>query len=521
MKGSDYLKKNFSTHVFPSLFYGAFCGLLTGAVVFFFKFFAREAEAFSRSVYGFAKSNPLYLVLVFFALLILALSTYFLHKKIPESKGGGIPRSEGILKGALFFRHTTTLIGTVIGSAISFITGIPVGSEGPSVLIGTAIGKSASMKIKNRHAWQRYIMSSGASAGFAVATGAPLSAVLFSLEEVHKRFSPILVMTVSSAVVTASLVNEHLSSLFGVSPLLFDIAPLSGFKIRHIGFLLLLAVITALFVTLFDFATEFISKISKKREKRTHPLAKLAFLFLLSGVFAVWFSDGVYSGHRVIEAVLERKYSFLVLVFLLLIRLLFLILVTKSDATGGIFIPSLAIGALISAVTAEIFIKMGMPDYLFLSLTLLGTTAFIGGMMRSPVMASILFVELTGQFSSFIFVITVTFISSAIIELFGKQNFYDRVTEKMERQQNCDKVSESKVFEVKVSENSFVADKVIRDIMWPSSAVVTAVLRDGKEVGFYEAISDVRLQVGDVIHVRVQVLDEKDVKNDLADLVGF
>lgn len=521
MKGSDCLKKNFSTHIFLSLFYGALTGALTGIFVFFFKLLAKKAEGLSREIYSLARTQTLYTVLVFVGLALLALLTYFLHKKIPEAKGGGIPRTEGILKGALFFKHIRTLVGTVIGSFISFIAGIGVGSEGPSVLIGTALGKASSMKIKNRHAWQRYIMSSGASAGFAVATGAPLSAVLFSLEEVYKRFTPLLVMTVSSAVATASLINELLSSLFGVGASLFEIAPLAELTLRDTGYVLLLAVITSLFVTLFDYTIELMSRLKKKRRFKTPPLVKLMLLFLSSGAFALYASDAVYSGHSVIEKVLHGSFSLLPLLALLFIRLAFLVFVTKSNATGGIFIPSLAIGALISGVTAELFIALGMPSELFATVTLLGTCAFIGGMMRAPIMASVFFVELTGQFSSFLFVIIATFISGAIIEFWGKTNFYDKVTEKMEREQNEGKTPEIKTFEVQISENSFVADKLVRDIMWPSSAIVVSVHRDGKEVSFYENLADVKLLAGDIIRVRVQVLNEDDVRVDLADLIGF
>ena len=65
---------------------------------------------------------------------------YFVHKKIPETKGGGIPKSEGVLRGTLKFRSFLTLIGTFFGSMISYFAGVPVGTEGPSVLIGTSVG---------------------------------------------------------------------------------------------------------------------------------------------------------------------------------------------------------------------------------------------------------------------------------------------------------------------------------------------------------------------------------------------
>ena len=65
------------------------------------------------------------------------------------------------------------------GSVTSFLIGVPLGNEGPSVLMGTAVGKGCTDTLAKKHpAWSRYSMTGGACAGFAVATGAPISGIL-------------------------------------------------------------------------------------------------------------------------------------------------------------------------------------------------------------------------------------------------------------------------------------------------------------------------------------------------------
>ena len=249
-------------HIIPSLGYGVLCGLLTGTVIFFFKFAAKQLEHLSRFLYETAKESPLYIAFTFAILSLAALTMILLHQKIPEVKGGGIPRSEGILRGRLNCRPIKTLIGTLFGSMISFLCGLPLGSEGPAVLIGTSLGKICSAS-PNRIPWSRYVMTGGAGAGFAVATGAPLSAMLFALEEIHKRFTPLLILTVSTSVLSATYVNRLLCTLFSTEPHMLAIGQLAHFSLSDTGYLVLFGIILSLAVTLFDASIEHFSKLTQ------------------------------------------------------------------------------------------------------------------------------------------------------------------------------------------------------------------------------------------------------------------
>ena len=139
MKQKNY--KEYLANILPCIGYGILTGVFTGITIFFFKFLAGRAEQLSRTLYSLAKESLLTILLVFVVLAILAVLMSFIHKAVPECKGGGIPRSEGILRGILPFRWFKTLVGTFVGSMISFFAGLPCGSEGPAVLMGTALGR--------------------------------------------------------------------------------------------------------------------------------------------------------------------------------------------------------------------------------------------------------------------------------------------------------------------------------------------------------------------------------------------
>ncbi len=505
------------SHALPCILYGAASGAVTGGIIFLFKLLASRAESLSRVFYSFAKSDAKIMVVAFIALGILSSAAYFVHKKVPESKGGGIPRSEGILRGVLSFRPLKTLFATVIGSTVSFFSGLGLGSEGPSVLIGTCLGKLSLFGKKKNTVWSRYVMTGGAGAGFAAATGAPLSAILFTLEEIHRRFTPLLVVSVCSAVVSSSCVVELLSDAYGISSSLFDIGALPDFSLSQIGYLLILGVVVAVFVALFDLSSEILNKVSKERMPSA---LKLLVIFLASGILAMYLDDAVYSGHHVIEHIIHHNHTLIFLVLILILRLSLLLLTVNAGATGGIFIPSLAIGALISAITAEVLVYVGLPAELYDSVVLLGMAAFIGGVMRSPIMATVLFIELTGQFSSLLFVVTVVFVTYLITELFNKTGFYDSVIEKMQSSQNKGKSQQVKSFRLKVSPHSFAVNQTVRDVMWPSSAVVVSIQREGHELQNMDSVGDAEMLEGDIVNLRVKFFDEEEITKELSALVG-
>lgn len=496
------------------------CGLITGAVIFFFKFGAKKAEEASVWLYDTAKTAPLSIVLVFAALVVFALAMVLLHKYIAEVKGGGIPRSEGVLRGMLHFRWFKTLIGTIVGSMISFFCGVPVGSEGPAVLIGTALGAMTARGSHHYGAWERYVMTGGAGAGFAVATGAPLAGVLFALEEIHKRFTPMLVLSVSTSVLMATFVNRLLCSTFGLNPALFELPELGGFALSHVGYLLLLGVIVAVAVALFDISITLFGALVKRFRRFLSAPVKMVLFFLIVGIFGFTLHDAIYSGHHTILEAITTHPTILMLAALVVIRLIMMLFVTDSGATGGIFIPTLAIGALFSALAARLLTAIGLPQELYALTVLLGMCAFIGGTLRAPLTAAVLFVELTGQFTDLFFVALVIFTVNLITEGFHLTPFYDQALDHMLEAQNESRTAKIAYFELHVSKGAFVVGKPVRDILWPASSVVVSVTHAHNQSTETDNDGEKHLYVGDTVVLRSRYFEKDEICPLLQSLVG-
>ena len=517
MKQKNY--KEYLTNILPCIGYGVLTGIFTGITIFFFKFLAGRAEKLSRTLYSLAKESWLTVLLVFVVLAALAYVMSRIHKAVPECKGGGIPRSEGILRGVLPFRWFKTLIGTFIGSMISFFAGLPCGSEGPAVLMGTALGCMAGKASKKNIAWNRYVMTGGAAAGFAVATGSPLSGILFALEEIHKRFSPMLVLTVSMAVLSATGTNLVLCGLFDVSPALFHLETLPAFQLAHAGYLILLGVLISLAVALFDGSILLFRRITGKGKKGPVPV-KLLVTFALAGLLGFCMTDGAYSGHHMIEHVLEHNMTLWLLLALFIIRLAMMLLITDSGATGGIFIPTLAIGVLAAAIATKLLLVLGMPAELSTMAIFLGMCAFIGGTLRAPLTASVLFVELSGQFSALFYIAIVVFVVSLVTELFNQTPFYDKALEEMTESYHHGKERKIARFTLYVSPKDFAVGKAVRDIMWPHASVIESIIH--AEDNTLEEMDDgeQRLYEGDKVTIRAAYYDEKVILDLLKGIAG-
>ena len=516
-----YKYREYFRNIIPCLGYGLLCGSIVGAVIFAFKLLAKLLEENVRYVYTYMAFHPLLIPFLFAGLVASAIVMNILHKKIPEVKGGGIPRSEGILRGVLPFKWFKTLVGTVFGSMLSFFVGLPLGSEGPAVLIGTSVGGMVDNLSKSKSAWGRCIMTGGAGAGFAVATGAPLSAILFTLEEIHKRISPMLVLMVSTSVLVSSYVNRLLCSAFGISPNLFEFEGLLyELDMSHVGYLVIFALLVAVAVGVFDSAVELFYRLTKRFSGKLTHCVKLVIFFILTGILGLVFADGIYSGHNVIEKIITEGEAVLMLSLVLAVRLVMMLLATSSGATGGIFIPSLAVGALFSAIIANLLLALGMPAEIFPTLVVLGMCAFLGGTLRAPITAMIFFIEITGAFGSVFYGAIVVFAVNFIIETYDRKPFYDRVLDNMEKNENKGKTLNVKYFEVKVSRGAFVIGKPVRDILWPHASVIVSISRDGKDFSDTDNDGEKRLYEGDTLVIRARCYDDEEMKDYLHDLVG-
>lgn len=529
MKKSKY--RNYVKNVaIPVLVYGAVAGVFVGTLVYFFKLAADWLVEKSGEIYSFVSENPAFVPLLLAGLVVLAVIESLLQKWAPETRGGGIPRSEGVLRGLLTFRWLRTAIAVVVNSFISFFAGLPLGTEGPSVLLGTAIGGGTARLPLSHNSWNRYIMTGGASAGFAVATNAPLTGIIFALEEAHKRFTPMIWLMAFSSVGFASATSFLWSAALGksVSPLFgfghgaeSSLVPMPNMSIDMVWVVLLLGIAVGVVACLFNLTIAkagnfFDNKLSPKFNQTF----RLIIVFLIVGIVGLFSVDALYGGHGLIVNIYSQKFTIAMLVVLLILKFILISLCSSTGATGGMFIPMLAVGALLGGIMGNVFILMGMSETYFPVVVVISMSAFMGASTRAPLTAVVFVVECTWQFTNLFYVAVAVFVSVLICEVLRIEPLYDVVLERMIEKQNHGKTSKILNIDCVAQAGSFAIGKAVRDIIWPANTKVNDIEEDDTHERKMDDDGEKKIFIGDKLNIVVQTYDENATLAELQDILG-
>ena len=150
--------KYFLNTILPILFNGLIIGIIVGVIVWGYNFCAEHIMEFSKEIYSYVHKNIAFLPLLLVGVALIAVIMALLLKFIPEMAGSGIPYTEGVMRGELKYKKIKMFFGTIIYSFITFFSGLPLGSEGPSVQLGGIVGNcvnSVEEKIQWRsRAWK-------------------------------------------------------------------------------------------------------------------------------------------------------------------------------------------------------------------------------------------------------------------------------------------------------------------------------------------------------------------------------
>ena len=140
----------------------------------------------------------------------IALSLYLIKKYAPEAAGSGIQEIEGALDGVRPMRWQRVIPIKFIASILSLGSGLLLGREGPTIQIGANVGRMVKDLTKQPDVEDNSLISAGASAGLATAFNAPLSGIVFVIEEMHEhfKFTFFSVATLMIGVGTADFVSR-------------------------------------------------------------------------------------------------------------------------------------------------------------------------------------------------------------------------------------------------------------------------------------------------------------------------
>ncbi|HEX3012003.1 MAG TPA: chloride channel protein, partial [Syntrophomonadaceae bacterium] len=240
---------------------GIVVGLFAGTLVVLFRFILKQSEVFLPHLYSVFSGKP-WLLPIWAAILIF--TAYLLGtivQKQPMISGSGIPQVKGIVSGHLEMNWGPVILWKFIGGILAIGSGLSLGREGPSIQLGAAVGQGVNKLFGGLKVEERILITSGASAGLAAAFNAPLAGVIFALEELHKNFSPPVLMSAMAASLTADFVSRH---FFGMKPI-FDFHVLPVLPPRYYLYLIILGLVTGLLGVFFNWSLLKMQDVYKKQ----------------------------------------------------------------------------------------------------------------------------------------------------------------------------------------------------------------------------------------------------------------
>jgi chloride channel protein, CIC family len=360
--------------------------------------------------------------LVFLSPILGGLVVVFLVERFaPEAKGHGVPE----VMDAVFYKRGNirgkVAIVKALASALSIGSGAAVGREGPIIQIGAALGSAFAQAIK-LSTWQKItLLSAGAGAGIAATFNTPLGGVLFALEillpEVSNRtFLPVVIATGAATTIGRILIGPN--PAFTVSDIQFSLAQAMGLQ-EAIAFVLLgvsCGVASWAFIRLLVVMEDGFPKLpGNVYAQNAIGMTTIGLMMVaLTHAFGHSYVDGV--GYSVIQSILDQKMTAVgLLALLFVLKMLATTISLGCGASGGIFSPSLYLGATLGAAFAaaagSVLPHAGLT---IPSAAIIGMAAMVGAGTGGVMTAIVMVFEMTRDYAIIVPVIVAVAVAAGV-----------------------------------------------------------------------------------------------------------
>jgi len=350
-----------------------------------------------------------------------AIMGYLLYRFFPDARGSGVPQT----KAALYARGGHISLGTVIGkffcTSATLASGIPLGREGPAVQVGAGIASVLGRKLGLRPEKVKALIPVGAAAAIAAAFNTPLAAVLFALEEVVGD----LHAAVLGSVVLASATSwAMLRLLLGNNPL-FQVPQYQLVHPGEFGIYAILGVAGG-------FVSVAFTKLLLWMRARFLGFPKRTVWFQpVVGGFTVgimgWFVPQLLGvGYKHVGEVLNGGMALRLMIVLLVLKLAAVAISYASGNAGGIFGPSLFLGAMLGGIVGNVANHL-LPSYVGTpgAYALVGMGTAFAGIVRAPMTSVVMIFEITRDYAVIVPLMISNLVSFYISSKFQEQPIYE------------------------------------------------------------------------------------------------
>ena len=425
------------------------------------------------------------------------MSVWLVRRFAPSASGSGIPQLKAVLHLLRFFPWPRVLPVKFVGGVLALGSGLPLGREGPSVQMGSAVGAAVAELTRARPTRRLTLIAAGAGAGLAAAFNAPLAGVTFVLEELQRDFTP---MVFTAALIASTVADTVTRSLSGQDPV-FVLPPFAAPPLTTLPLFLLLGLICGLLGVSFNKALLGVLELASGIMNRWKwPLIFAGLCGLGIGVLGLLTPAALGSGHGIVEAAVQNHLLLQTAVLWLAVRFVVTLAGYAPGTPGGIFAPLLTMGALLGAAFGYVAAPMvGAPIGLF---AVVGMAALFSGVVRAPLTGVVLIAEMTGSYSLMLPLLAACFVAYALAERLRDVPIYDALLSRDLRRQTPDAVTLLEILEVhlRVQVAAPFDGRAIRELGLPPGCVLVDIIREGRSL---VPRGDLVLRGGDTLLARI------------------
>jgi len=346
---------------------------------------------------------------------------YLLYRYFPDARGSGVPQT----KAALYARGgritAATMFGKFFCTSATLASGIPLGREGPTVQVGAGIASVLGRNLGLRPEKVKALIPVAAAAAIAAAFNTPLAAVLFALEEiVGDLHAPVL----GSVVLAAATSWGVLRLLLGNDPL-FKVPQYQLVNPWEFAIYAVLGVAGGLVSVAFTKLLLGMRERFLKLSRKTVP-----FQPVIGGIVVGlmgWFVPQVLGvGYEHVGAVLNGGMALRVMVLLLVLKLFAVTTSYASGNAGGIFGPSLFLGAMLGGTIGTVAHNL-FPYHAATAgaYALVGMGTVFAGIVRAPMTSVVMIFEITRDYAVIVPLMISNLVSLFIATRLQKQPIYE------------------------------------------------------------------------------------------------
>lgn len=471
---------------------GLIIGVITGVIVALFRLALIKADGLRDQLVLFAHSGAKGMLIAALILLAIAIAVTLLLEWEPECTGSGIPQVEGEMRGLLDMNWWKVLLSKFAGCVLSIGGGLALGREGPCVQLGAMVGKGFARTNKRLLTEERLLITCGAGAGLSAAFGAPLAGAIFALEELHKNFSVLVLITTMASAAVADYVAAN---IVGLAPV-FNIEIVNAIPLKLYWALVLfgaiLGVFGAMYNKLLDMQQDLFARIGKMLGSRFSKFGKLAVAFAVSYLMFFVYPNALGSGAWLVMDISAGQFALKALAIMIIIKLVYSTGCFGSGAPGGIFLPLLVLGAIAGGLYCRMLGAIcGLDQQYITAFVVVGMAGFFTAIVKAPTTGIILITEMTADFSSLLSLVIVSLMAFIVSDLLGADPVYEQLLEKRLKAEGRDTTpansastaaGERVVLKADIHVGALMDGGRVEDMELPEGCLIVAVIRNNMEV---------------------------------------